>query len=54
VEAKPKRFTWDHDHGIRGRVDKKAAALGAAGLLTKPIDFGLLREEIDQRLQKAA
>jgi hypothetical protein len=23
-------------------------------LLTKPIDFGLLREEIDQRLQKAA
>jgi CheY-like chemotaxis protein len=33
---------------------KKAAALGAAGLLTKPIDFGLLREEIDQRLQNAA
>ena len=33
---------------------RKAAALGAAGLLTKPIDFGLLREEIDQRLQKAA
>jgi CheY-like chemotaxis protein len=29
---------------------KKAAQLGAAGLLTKPIDFGLLREEIDQRL----
>jgi CheY-like chemotaxis protein len=29
---------------------KKAAALGAAGLLTKPIDFGLLREEINQRL----
>jgi CheY-like chemotaxis protein len=29
---------------------KKAAELGAAGLLTKPIDFGLLREEIDQRL----
>jgi hypothetical protein len=24
---------------------KKAAPLGAAGLLTKPIDFGLLREE---------
>jgi DNA-binding NtrC family response regulator len=33
---------------------RKAAALGAAGLLTKPIDFGLLREEIDQRLQRAA
>ena len=27
---------------------KKAAELGAAGLLTKPIDFGLLREEIDE------
>jgi CheY-like chemotaxis protein len=33
---------------------RKAAELGAAGLLTKPIDFGLLREEIDERLQKAA
>ena len=33
---------------------KKAAALGAAGLLSKPIDFGLLREEINQRLQKVA
>ena len=33
---------------------KKAAELGAAGLLTKPIDFGLLREEIDERLQQAA
>ena len=33
---------------------KKAADLGAAGLLTKPIDFGLLREEIDERLQRAA
>jgi len=31
---------------------KKAAELGA--LLTKPIDFGSLREEIDQRLQQAA
>jgi CheY-like chemotaxis protein len=29
---------------------KKAVELGAAGLLTKPIDFGLLREEIVQRL----
>src|SRR5262245_22646657 len=33
---------------------KKAAQLGAAGLLTKPIDFGLLRAEIDERLQRAA
>jgi CheY-like chemotaxis protein len=32
---------------------KKATELGAAGLLTKPIDFGLLREEIDQRLEQA-
>ena len=33
---------------------KKATELGAAGLLTKPIDFGLLRQEIDERLQRAA
>ena len=33
---------------------RKAAELGAAGLLTKPIDFGLLRQEIDERLQQAA
>ena len=33
---------------------KKAAELGASGLLTKPIDFNLLREEIDRRLQQAA
>jgi CheY-like chemotaxis protein len=33
---------------------KKAMELGAVGLLTKPIDFGLLREEIDQRLERAA
>jgi CheY-like chemotaxis protein len=33
---------------------KKAAELGAAGLLTKPIDFELLRGEIDERLQRAA
>src|SRR6476660_9765777 len=33
---------------------KKATELGAAGLLTKPIDFGLLRGEIDQRLEQAA
>ena len=33
---------------------KRATELGAAGLLPKPIDFGLLRREIDQRLQRAA
>jgi DNA-binding response OmpR family regulator len=33
---------------------RKAAELGAAGLLTQPIDFELLREEIDERLQRAA
>src|SRR5215470_10797919 len=33
---------------------RKAAELGAAGLMTKPIDFGLLREEIEERLQRAA
>jgi CheY-like chemotaxis protein len=30
---------------------KRATELGAAGLLAKPIDFCLLRQEIDQRLQ---
>ena len=29
---------------------KRASELGAAGLLPKPIDFGLLRKEIDLRL----
>jgi len=33
---------------------KKATELGAAGLLTKPIDFNFLRGEIDQRLERAA
>ena len=33
---------------------RKAAELEAAGLLTKPIDFGLLREEIEERLKRAA
>jgi len=32
---------------------RKAIDGGAAGLLTKPIDFGLLREEIDMRLEQA-
>jgi CheY-like chemotaxis protein len=35
-------------------MKRKAAELGAAGLLTKPIDFGLLREEIDRRLKQTA
>ena len=33
---------------------RKAIESGASGLLTKPIDFTLLREEIDTRLQQAA
>lgn len=33
---------------------KKATQLGAAGLLPKPIDFSLLRQEIDQRLGRTA
>jgi CheY-like chemotaxis protein len=33
---------------------KKVAELGAAGLLPKPIDFSLLRREIDSRLEQAA
>jgi len=33
---------------------KRALELGAAGLLTKPIDFALLRGEIEARLQRAA
>jgi CheY-like chemotaxis protein len=32
---------------------RKAIESGATGLLTKPIDFTLLREEIDTRLQHA-
>ena len=33
---------------------RKAIESGATGLLTKPIDFTLLREEIDTRLQQAS
>ncbi|WOH48205.1 response regulator [Bradyrhizobium sp. sBnM-33] len=33
---------------------KKAIESGAEGLLTKPIDFALLRHEIDARLEEAA
>ena len=33
---------------------RKAMERGAVGLLTKPIDFALLRHEIDTRLGKAA
>jgi CheY-like chemotaxis protein len=39
-----------------GDAETKRRALegGATGLLTKPIDFSLLREEIDQRLAAAS
>ena len=33
---------------------RKAIESGAMGLLTKPIDFTLLREKIDTRLQQAS
>ena len=33
---------------------RKAIASGATGLLTKPIDFGVLRGEIDTRLQEVS
>ena len=33
---------------------RKALERGATGLLTKPIDFSLLREEIDARLSQAS
>ena len=33
---------------------RKAIEGGAEGLLTKPIDFALLREEIDTRLERAS
>jgi len=33
---------------------RKVIEGGAEGLLTKPIDFGLLRQEIDARLDQAA
>jgi CheY-like chemotaxis protein len=33
---------------------RKAIERGAVGLLTKPIDFALLRQEIDTRLGQAA
>jgi DNA-binding NtrC family response regulator len=35
-------------------TSKRAIELGAAGLLPKPIDFSLLRQEIEQRLERAA
>jgi CheY-like chemotaxis protein len=39
-----------------GDPDTKRTALenGAEGLLTKPIDFGSLRSEIDTRIERAA
>jgi CheY-like chemotaxis protein len=33
---------------------RKAIESGATGLLTKPIDFTLLREEIDTRLERTS
>ena len=33
---------------------RKATEGGASGLFTKPIDFALLREEIDTRLEQGS
>ena len=33
---------------------RKALDIGAEGLFTKPIDFGILRSEIDTRVERAA
>jgi CheY-like chemotaxis protein len=33
---------------------RRALETGAEGLLTKPIDFGALRSEIDMRIERAA
>jgi CheY-like chemotaxis protein len=35
-------------------TERKAQERGAEALLTKPIDFGMLRSEIDTRVEKAA
>jgi CheY-like chemotaxis protein len=35
-------------------TERKALQSGATRLLTKPVDFTLLRQEIDQRLESAA
>jgi hypothetical protein len=38
----------------RPATKPKAIENGATGLLTKPIDFTLLREEIDTRLERTS
>ena len=45
---------WNAAHGQLGRPDRRQIERGAVGLLTKPIDFALLRHEIDTRLGQAA
>ena len=45
----------DHDSRLWRRGHQAARnSQGAVGLLTKPIDFALLRQEIDARLDQAA
>jgi hypothetical protein len=46
------RCSRDHDHRL-WRCRNRAVEGGGWRLLTKPIDFALLREEIDIRLQQA-
>jgi len=54
VKENPARRAGHHDHSLwRSRTMRKAIEGGASGLLTKPIDFTVLREEIDARLEQA-
>ena len=39
---------------VYGDDGTRAIELGTNDLLTKPIDFALLRQEIDSRLERAA
>ena len=43
--------TGRHSHT---ETKRKALENGAEALLTKPIDFGTLRSEIDMRVERAA
>ena len=40
--------------GLSRQTNAKALENGAEALLTKPIDFGTLRNEIDMRIETAA
>jgi len=55
VRAERPKRAGDHDSRLWRRGHQAARnSQGAVGLLTKPIDFALLRQEIDARLDQAA